>query len=152
MNSVHEFQPGPGSYNLGSEIGKKSFVYSNLPMATMVRGPKAPKVYLANDQKMYSKGEISPSVQSYNPNYDYLFKNTKGATFGKQPRPDYFSSMSKRSPGPGYEAKRLTSTGIVFPQAGVVRRDLNGKSLKQVASLSRYQLMDTRKLFDSKVY
>lgn len=152
MNSIHDFQAGPGSYDLASEIGKKSFVYSNLPMATMARGPKVPKVYLPNDQKMYLKGEISPSVQSYYPNYEYLYKNLKGASFGSQPRPDYFSSMSKRSPGPGYDPKKLTSTGVVFPQAGVIRRDLNGKSLKKVASLSRYQLMDTRKLFDSNAY
>lgn len=90
-----------------------------------------------------------PSSHSYQPNFEYLYGNSKGSCFGKAKREDFFLSMSKRSPGPGYDPKKLTSTGVVFPQAGV-RGGMRGESLRKVASLTRYQLMDTRKLFESK--
>lgn len=149
MNPIYEYKAGPGSYNLATNISKPSQVYNNLPKATMAKGSREAKIYYPNHQKTVNSEENLPSSQSYRPNYEYLY-GSKGNSFGKANRPDFFLAMSKRSPGPGYEPKKLSSTGVVFPQAGVVRRDLNGKSLRKVASLSRYQLMDTRKLFDSK--
>jgi hypothetical protein len=150
MNRVFEFQAGPGSYNLRTSISQKSLVYCNLPRATIEKGPKHPKVHLPNAQNMFFNLEDGPSAHSYQPDYQVLWTKGKYPVFDRTKRADYFTSFSQRSPGPVYQPKKLSSTAVPFPRAGITGSGFqlnNTKNLKNCKS----SLLDTRKLFDRKI-
>lgn len=147
MNKIFDHQACPGSYNLATSISAKSFIYSNLPRATMSQGPKHPKMHLPVSGTTIHNLEDGPSAHSYNPNYQYMWSKGSYPVIDKTKRADYFLSMSQRSPGPVYDPKKLSSTGVPFPRAGLQTTGNKNKSLSSLKQ-TRSQIMDTRKLFN----
>ena len=113
MQNFDDWAVGPGSYNLSNDISSKSFIYHNAPRPLFSRSRK-----LTKDNSISSQNNtyqtLNPPEPSSPTDRKLLRRSSSGIKFCKSKRTDYFSSASRRSPGPIYSYSLKSSKGCSF--------------------------------------